>query len=74
MLQKIFQFHKGTIKPRGRGALVVPFLAFNSIKVQLSLFLLPRVNLYTIFQFHKGTIKPNISSNGTVVDVELSIP
>ena len=55
---QIFQFHKGTIKPRLKQAGENVAANFNSIKVRLNLLSTVTVNLHSLFQFHKGTIKP----------------
>ena len=57
----IFQFHKGTIKPRARLAGQRAPRYFNSIKVRLNPSTQNHGEMRTKFQFHKGTIKPRIS-------------
>ena len=54
----IFQFHKGTIKPRARLAGQRAPRYFNSIKVRLNPSTQNHGEMRTKFQFHKGTIKP----------------
>ena len=58
ILEPLFQFHKGTIKPAQQAALQRAWQHFNSIKVRLNRSNVSKLTLPCLFQFHKGTIKP----------------
>ena len=71
---QLFQFHKGTIKAVLCVVLVVLFIYFNSIKVQLKPFgCLVILHFSSLFQFHKGTIKA-YNAEQTQLARQISIP
>ena len=57
---RIFQFHKGTIKTSISPPLSLRPPNFNSIKVRLKLYQHKSQVVRLTFQFHKGTIKTTI--------------
>ena len=56
-MRKSFQFHNGTIKTLEARAKAEAAQHFNSIMVQLKLFIVIRTVVCSKFQFHNGTIK-----------------
>ena len=55
-----FQFHKGTIRTEEQKDRCKIALYFNSIKVQLELYIRKMFIIIRKFQFHKGTIRTNL--------------
>ena len=63
----LFQFHKGTIRTRILAVILIKFLDFNSIKVQLELWQFGICDSKrTKFQFHKGTIRTYASAKNMI--------
>ena len=73
MLEKLFQFHKGTIKTYVQDALQSSKQNFNSIKVRLKQLTQDSALLEKLFQFHKGTIK-TYQGNLLICQYPISIP